>query len=1015
MHRDLSKVIICDYEPKYAKSLAEMWNSSTDAWNGNLFNYSEAQILDEEANSTAIAIYLAIDNDQVVGYINLYRDEADIANVGMLNVLPSYHGTGLGKTLLKRCILKAAELNMPYITLYTWAGNTKAVPLYKKCGFFWQKMEASATYLVNFLPGLLNNELTKPYFEYFDWYNDLKRDLKVEPDGEEEDGFIYYSYLWQKEGKRLRVVFDKASRSIVEIECKDFLFSTKVGVAKPVFGTSHKVAYSYQCFSPGFEDLKIISRPEHNISFDFTYQGSCFGIQNAVAEYSLLPITKTFSEWDAMPAVKSEVRIGGKAIIVGNSQNIRYPIQLALNAKRMLRTDCPQTLYLNLKSNLDQACELKLSFPKDDKVQLLQSEITCTVDAKEKKVLELEIILSGSCFYTPMVQAEFKTKESPLMQFVLEPDILLRSLRGTDAKRNKDKAFLVAGMNYFQIPLQDQKNWGYLINNSSACTYCRPSDFGRPFSAEFENEDPVDMAFECRDDSARMEVFYESKKHPGLKFSKICTLFGSGEMQQIVRFQSIPPEHETLCLRELVGAPTEEFTFAKGEKLISLAPQMKDECLSDFDINEVTEPWFYFSKDRHSTAIVWEEGWKPGFDRWWISLDLDLAKIKAMKDMQSPALHFYLDCFMSAYQLRDYVLGETTEKIPKQFSADLIANGHNPFYDKQARLEIVHHQQLGIPGTLQLPDRDFSAPAEAGKVYQIELAAEAIAVLDAQITYPAFTIEHHRLLLHKSGAISYFEDDQCLCIDNGPISFKARKGSALPTISSLEHQGLEWLDPIPQGFVPRSSFNPYPGGILCTPTSVKAINFMQDTHILQKAELRDQHANIWKGLSWESEIAHFEPLQGLRYRQYYLTIKGVPILIVAVEILQDLSKTGYLSFGVQTHYHPQNVMPKVQFSYPDAHNKWYKYRCSKLMEHHSAQGCVSRLTVDSATLHILSFNNRYWAMSSNKDFMRTNDYCYSKLHPKAGDMLSPLVMLFDTRDLEPEMMQDLLNLKLKRE
>ncbi|MCD8479746.1 MAG: hypothetical protein LRZ88_05660 [Candidatus Cloacimonetes bacterium] len=36
----------------------------------------------------------------------------------------------------------------------------------------------------------------------------------------------------------------------------------------------------------------------------------------------------------------------------------------------------------------------------------------------------------------------------------------MRALRGTEAGRSKDKAILMAGMNYFQMPLQDQKKLG---------------------------------------------------------------------------------------------------------------------------------------------------------------------------------------------------------------------------------------------------------------------------------------------------------------------------------------------------------------------------------------------------------------------------------------------------------------------------------------------------------------------------------------------------------------------------
>jgi len=1011
MQHDNSHILICDYEPRYAKTLAEMWNQSTEAWNGHLFSYSEAQILEEEANSTAIARYLALEGERVVGYVNLYRDEEKLANVGMLNVLPSHHGTGLGKELLKRCVLKAASLNMPIISLYTWAGNTKAVPLYKKCGFFWQKLEASATYLINFLPGLLTSELLAPYFEYFDWYDDLVRDLKVEPDGEEEAGFILYTYLWQKDGRSLRVVFDKVSRSITKIECEDFYFRSSLAVAEPVFGTKHMISYAYDCFNPAFEDIQIHSRPEHNIDFDFSYQGHARPELRLNAEYSLLPITKDFSEWEALPGVKSELVIAGKSIIVGNSQKVRYPIELSLKAKRLLRTGDPEILYLSIKNNLERACELKLSFPEDARLSLCQTELGLRLKAKEKIVHPLDIILKGSCFYAAEVLAELSSDGKAPMQFTLHPDIILPCLSGTDAKRSKDKAMLICGSSYFEIPLTEQKNWGYLVTNRGNCVYSRPSDFGRPFSAEFDNEDAVNMVFDCRDDMAMLELFYESKKHVGLRFSKIYELYGSGEMQLRLRFQEIPHEHEPLCVRECFATQTAGFSFINRDRMITLAPEMEAECLSDFDINDLSEPWLFFDNGRISTGITWDELWKPGYDRWWISFEMDLAKIKALPDMQSPPLKIYPDTFLSAYHFRDFATREEKAKIPREFSADIVLNGNNPFYDEKLDLKVVHHQQMGVKGSLRLPSLGFSADAENDKNITLPLPNEPIALLDTRIDYPSFSVNHPRVLLHRSGSISYTEDEDSLSMDNGILRIMAKKNSALPTIASLELDGTQWLDPIPQGFVPRSSFNPYPGGILCSPSSVKPINFMQDRHILKKAKLEDQKGNLWQGLSWESEITHFEPLKGLVYRQYYLSSPGLPILMVMVKIVQGIKKAGYLAFGVATHYHPQNVMPNAVFSYPDAKNRWHEYRNSHLMLHRGDQGCISRVRVDETNLHLLSFSNRAFSMSSNKDFMRSLDMCYSRINPQNGEVIEPIFMLFDKRKLEPEMLQDLLSLQ----
>ena len=44
MQIDLSKVQICNYEPRYAKGIAELWNNSGEAWNNQVFNYDEEDL-----------------------------------------------------------------------------------------------------------------------------------------------------------------------------------------------------------------------------------------------------------------------------------------------------------------------------------------------------------------------------------------------------------------------------------------------------------------------------------------------------------------------------------------------------------------------------------------------------------------------------------------------------------------------------------------------------------------------------------------------------------------------------------------------------------------------------------------------------------------------------------------------------------------------------------------------------------------------------------------------------------
>ncbi|MBP8705741.1 MAG: GNAT family N-acetyltransferase, partial [Candidatus Cloacimonas sp.] len=151
----MSPITIVEYHPSYAKAIAEMWNNSSEGWNGRVFNSTEEKVLQQESGTQYLNLYLAVENEKVIGYAKLtrYVEEKGVAYIEMLSVLPSYHGKGIGKELVQKCVLRAAELGYERIDLFTWSANLKAVPLYKKCGFFWERMETQVTHLMNFLPG----------------------------------------------------------------------------------------------------------------------------------------------------------------------------------------------------------------------------------------------------------------------------------------------------------------------------------------------------------------------------------------------------------------------------------------------------------------------------------------------------------------------------------------------------------------------------------------------------------------------------------------------------------------------------------------------------------------------------------------------------------------------------------------------------------------------------------------------------------------------------------------------
>ncbi|HAQ60772.1 TPA: GNAT family N-acetyltransferase, partial [Candidatus Delongbacteria bacterium] len=205
---------LVEYNPKYAKAIADMWNVSKDGWNGEADHKTEESVKRKEEISSHLNLYLALDGDKVIGYCKLskYFAEENTLYVDLLNVDPAYHGKKAGKMLVKKSVERTIELGYPRIDLFTWAGNTKAVPMYKKCGFFWEQMEGGSTHLMNFIPTVVQAELFRDFFKKADWYDDSNRKIELTPDGVSENGFDYLTYSWQKDGKNLLVEFEKTGR-----------------------------------------------------------------------------------------------------------------------------------------------------------------------------------------------------------------------------------------------------------------------------------------------------------------------------------------------------------------------------------------------------------------------------------------------------------------------------------------------------------------------------------------------------------------------------------------------------------------------------------------------------------------------------------------------------------------------------------------------------------------------------------------------------------------------------------
>ena len=222
-----SDIEIVEYSDGIAAGIAAMFNSWDELWIGGFTQgvpYTEDRVKKIYGKMRAEAILIAVDTQSKhpVGFCSLLQHwvDTEAAFIGLLGVSPEAIGKKVGKRLLLEAMSIAMERGFTRVDLYTWAGNTRAVPLYKKIGFMWNP-EAGGVHLEGFIPEILKHPLSEPFFSRYNrpnvWYDLQKRDLAQAPDDVNEDGMLVYNYEFQDGENSLKVTIDRLCKSITGI------------------------------------------------------------------------------------------------------------------------------------------------------------------------------------------------------------------------------------------------------------------------------------------------------------------------------------------------------------------------------------------------------------------------------------------------------------------------------------------------------------------------------------------------------------------------------------------------------------------------------------------------------------------------------------------------------------------------------------------------------------------------------------------------------------------------------
>ncbi|TVX93697.1 GNAT family N-acetyltransferase [Paenibacillus agilis] len=907
-----SVVNLVTYHPDYADSIAEMWNRSQDHWGGNTSIYTGAQVRAEEENSDALIVFLAVCDEQVVGYCSVceYREDTGALYINFLNVRPDYHGHKIGKQLVLRAVEETIQRGWPRIDLYTWESNMKAVPLYKKCGFFWEDRE-DTTHFMNFIPQIMNCEALAPYMEGIDWYNDSTRTIEVKRDGQETNGFHTYTYSWSKGNRNVRVDIERRGRGICLIETDDYKISAEVDQAKPVFGKAYSIQYKLENKSGVPLRIELVGENDRNIEFDWQNAVDVEAEQSLTASFFVGAIEDEQSDWRTCPTVRTRIRINGAEALLQVGVVPKHPAKVVLQSPDILHAvGGKYTFYLDIESHMSEPADFLFELPEVPWLNVEERAFRIRLEAKERASLPIPYCLLDYGFYETKLTVRALPDNGPEVEFYrwiggrfCGPGAMITGM-------DNDAHWAVNGKYVLKYDKEDSNIFIECIGKPNDHTIVLYPRIGKPYASEFSKKSPVFTEWLEERGAVGFKHIYHSDAYPGIILYNYALVYGDGTVklwQELENTGDTATSTSLMLSQRIVQDMHRVILPYEGRYM-----ETTNSLSSDYDYwdgSKMTEPWIYARRSSTGIGLCWTDSYQMNFGDWFTELEYDIGRLESVEKRSSEVITLSIGGFDDWKAFRAYALKCNEDDSSLQLTSDIefIANGGNSFIDSsvsevQVKLNDVKQNvwdgevsagYLDKKGTCQvissaeLSDEDEASevemrvPALTDTAQLLEVSAK-IGPLQAQyhsILFPVST-EPIRERIYDRDGFTLHESF------NGRIRLEAAN-DYYPGLCTLEVDGQTWLASALPNYEPKSWWNPWLGGMSDSFADLHVNSVLKADRETSFVKMKDSVGNLWSGIRISFQIKEHETYKGLTWNGYYLMLPNVPVLAYVSDIHQD--------------------------------------------------------------------------------------------------------------------------------
>ena len=896
---------IVEYDESYAAKVADMWNHSRDGWGGANTVDTEESILHREGNSTNIHTYLAIEGEQVIGYCGLseYRDDEGALYIPLLNVRDDHHGKKIGKHLLLTALEKAIQLQWPRLDLYTWPGNTKAVPLYKKCGFFWEDRD-DTTHLMNFIPTVLRTEAVHDFFQDVNWYENSSRKIEVKPDGRVKSDFHYYEYAWEKEDKMLRMEFERTGRGIRLIETDDYYISATVPDHQLVFGNQYKINYTIKNKSGKPLHIDLTGESDKNISFSYDESFVVTDVTKLEGTFYIGSIEEEQNKDRTHPSVKTIVQINGKQAIFKVGILPNFPAQVSAHLVEDLTFKGKEyVFYLDVMNNYAEKVRFEMELPSSTLLEVKDQQLQIEMKGKERKSIAIPFVVNMHGYYDAVLKMKAIKENGEVVHFSKEIGIPLRGIGSKFSGEDEESLQLYNGQYFAALKKLGNEIEVGRKKKESHLSIMTPK-VGKPYSEEIARAKFKGKAYFDGTGYIGVKITYHLTAFPGLRLHIIIKLYNEGLVENYYEVENTrdEPTEQPVWVNQSIFSHLDHAVLPYRKKIVEMNDSIGN-SYEYWDDLELSENWIFIKDDRNPIGITWNKADKIHFESWFHYFEHHLGLIEANSSLQSNSVFFSIGAFHDVESFREFAIQSTISEKEKRVNHLRVSlEDNNPFIQgEQLICQVIDYKSNYLHGELELAlasnkdnvknhafDRE-----EQNNEWTTELnitEVPLVSTLNLKAKLDAVVQERETLVIGQSNT-AFMEDVvqeagfDVWRLSNGLIELKAAP-DFYPALHGLTYQGEEWLDtPFPT-LEPKLWWNPWPGGLSSRLSETRTHSIAREKTIASFTTLTDNKGNKWRGIKLTTSIEKHGEFKGVTYHQYFLLLPGAPVLCHVSEIEQ---------------------------------------------------------------------------------------------------------------------------------